>query len=252
MTEEIVYDCRLSSDVDDKFIADYISVANAVFHGNFVRDEFDNMYLRNIYGDSVIVVVYINGTPSAVRALWRNDIEGREAYQLCNVCVLETYRGRGIITGMTKRAMSMVNSGALFYSYPNTKAYPIYLSKGWKLIKSYYLRLLISNRKYREEHPFDADTRYVDWCIKYKPGTYYIKRGSAYYLVCKHPRPLCYEVFSRVSRSDALKFKKLSNIAFVFYNTTEKTWYNKSFVPLHVMANTDDVHYLPVWKMDSL
>ena len=37
---DIIYDCRWSDSVDDKFISDFISTVNAVFGGNFTKDLF--------------------------------------------------------------------------------------------------------------------------------------------------------------------------------------------------------------------
>ena len=252
MTQNIVYDCRWSSALDDKFIQDYIDVANAVFHGNFSRNDFHKMYLQNIYGESVIVVVYIDGTPSAARALWRNDLGGMLAYQPCNTCVLDTCRGRGIFSEMTRRAVSMLRKDAIIYNFPNVNSYHGYIRMGWKLISEYYLLLLTSNKKYREEHRYDAGPEYIDWLMKGNKNILYIKRGEAYYLVVKYPRPFCYKVLSRVTETDARKFSKLRKPAVVFYNSTRKVWYNSRFLPLRVVARTDHDIYVPSWKMDVL
>ena len=78
--DNIVYDIRWTNDLDEKFIADFLYVQNEVF-GCGTREEFKRQFEENIYGKSIVVVVYLDDKPVAARALWRNDIEGKEAYQ---------------------------------------------------------------------------------------------------------------------------------------------------------------------------
>ena len=59
--DNIVYDCRWSDEVDDSFIEDFIATENAVFHGNYTTEQFKRKYIDNIYGKSVVEVVYLDG-----------------------------------------------------------------------------------------------------------------------------------------------------------------------------------------------
>ena len=92
MEENIVYDCRWSGELDDKFIDDFRSMCSTVFNYDFTIGEFNRKFVDNIYGKSLLVVVYVNGKPCAARALWRNDINGKEAYQPGDACVLDICR----------------------------------------------------------------------------------------------------------------------------------------------------------------
>ena len=74
----IFYDCRWSDMVDDKFISDYNLLQNTVFHNGYNKELFKKKYLDNIYGSSIIIVVYSNYKPIGARAFWRNDIDGIE------------------------------------------------------------------------------------------------------------------------------------------------------------------------------
>ena len=118
---EIVYDCRWSDEVDEKFIKDFIDTENEVFKSDYTEALFRKKYINNIYGKSVVEVVYIDGIPSAARGLWRNDIDGKEAYQPGDTCVTEACRGKGVFTEMTKRSIAMLPEDAIIYNFPNQK-----------------------------------------------------------------------------------------------------------------------------------
>ena len=79
----------------------FACLANVVF-GPFVTTGYCKaMFDDNIYGPSLITVAYVDGQPAGVDVMWRNDLNGVEAYQTVNTCVLESYRGRGLFKKMT-------------------------------------------------------------------------------------------------------------------------------------------------------
>ena len=161
---EFIYDCRWSDKTDDQFINDYNLLQDIVFKNNYDTQLFKKKYLQNIYGPSIIIVVYHIGKPIGARAFWRNDILGQEAYQPGDVCVLEEYRGRGIFTEMTNRAFAMLPTDSVMYTYPNNKSFPAHLKMGNKLMASYYPRLFSYN-KYRREHSIKMDNAYAQWWL---------------------------------------------------------------------------------------
>ena len=61
MQLELRYDCRWSDKADEKFINDYNLLQNTVFQNNYNKELFKRKYLDNIYGPSIIIVVYSNG-----------------------------------------------------------------------------------------------------------------------------------------------------------------------------------------------
>ena len=53
-------DCRWTSEVDDQFIKDWTYVERSVF-GKFSDDYINRKYFENIYGDSLLLVAYLDG-----------------------------------------------------------------------------------------------------------------------------------------------------------------------------------------------
>ena len=62
--DNVHYDIRWSDRLDERFIDDYIALQNEIFNVGS-RDEFDRQFINNIYGRSVLVVVYADGEPIA-------------------------------------------------------------------------------------------------------------------------------------------------------------------------------------------
>lgn len=252
MIKNIVYDCRWSKDVDEKFINDFNYVQDKVFNGNHTRELFHRQYLSNPYGNSILVVVYINKQPSAARGLWRNDINGNEAYQPGRTCVIDNCRGLGIFTEMTNISIEMLPDNVIIYNFPNQFSYPGYLKMGWRLLRENRLKLFCSNKCYEKENPSMMDKEYFDWWVKDNPEIRYLKLWNNYYLVRKHPRPFCHVIVSKVDKSIAKECLKATRFGFYFYSSTKRTWYNKWFMPVRLVCKNADVDYIPGWKIDAL
>lgn len=246
----IIYDCRWSTDVDEKFISDFCKVEHEVFHNGYSKEHFEHKFIRDIYGASVLEVVYIDDNPSAARALWRNDIDGREAYQPGDTCVLEVCRGKGVFTEMTMRSIDMLPKSAIIYNFPNLNSYPGYIKMGWRLLHQYRVKLFTSVTEYLIEHPIKMDDEYARWWILGNRLSY-IRRSGHYFLLQKDRRPFCYNVFCEVNETIAQQFPRLT-IGVVFYRTTKKTIFNSIFQPSHVVCRSTDVSYIPTWKIDAV
>ena len=197
-----------------------------------------------------MVVVYLDGAPVAARGLWRNDIEGKEAYQPGSTCVLSICRGKGIFKEMTMQAISKLSETAYIYNFPNPNSFPGYMKMGWKLLSDYRARLYWSYADYHREHPLRADEDYVNWWLVGKKLCY-VKRGGHYFLVQKDHRPFCWYIFAEVDKKSALKFPKM-NLGILFYKSTKNTWYNKWLGTSHVVCRGCDFKYIPTWKIDAV
>jgi hypothetical protein len=244
--------CKYSTEADDKFISDFISVQNAVF-GGYTLKHFNHKFRENIYGPSVLAVVYNDsGNPIAARALWRNDIDGRECYQPGDTCVLKEARGKGVFSQMTIQAIKLLPPESVIYNFPNQNSYPGYKKLGWDDRASYHLVLLTDNRAYSKEHPTQIDERYFDWWVKPAPGIHHIHKGAKYYLVKAGPRRFCYTVIGEVSEDLAKQMPKLRVPALIFYKSCRVTFYNKRFATSYVVSKDSDISYVPTWKIDAL
>lgn len=247
--ENIVYDIRWSDQLDEKYINDFLYVQHEVFHCGSC-EEFKRQFEDNIYGKSIIVVVYLDGNPVAARGLWRNDIEGREAYQPGSTCVLPICRGKGIFKTMTMQAIARLSPSAIIYNFPNNNSFPGYMKMGWNLLHDYRARLYLSYKDYHEEHPMIADKDYVDWWLLGK-NLFYVQRGGHYFLVQKDHRPFCWHILAEVDKESALGFPKMK-WGILFYKSTMVTWYNKRLGASHVVFRGRDLKYIPTWKIDAV
>ena len=252
MNTEILYDCRWSGDCDERFIDDFNHVQDQVFAGEHTRALFQHQYVENPYGPSVLVVVYLSGKPVAARGLWRNDIDGQEAYQPGRACVLPECRGKGVFTEMTQRAISMLPKDVLIYSFPNPNSFPGYIKMGWVCIGEYYIRLFTSTKQFDQEHPLEMDETYYNWWVKGRSSLRYIKRGCSYYLVSKYPHPLCYTVLSKVSQKIAMTCKKAPWYAICWYASQHITFYNKHTQPRRPVVRNGILDSVPMWKIDAI
>ena len=248
---DILYDCRWSDAVDDKFISDFVATENAVFKGNYTKELFNKKYVNNIYGKSVVEVVYLDGEPVAARGLWRNDIDGNEAYQPGDTCVTEVCRGKGIFTEMTKRSVAMLPDEAMIYNFPNQNSFPGYMKMGWKLVGEYRFALF-SPKQYFKEHPDKMDKKYAEWWLPASREILYFVSGGEYFLVRPLGKPMCYKVIACVEEEIAKKYSK-APFGFKFYRSKKKTFYNSKLgATMHVVSKNDDVTYIPIWKIDAI
>ena len=248
---ELFYDVRWSNDCDEKFIDDFNRVQDQVFKGVHNRWTFKHKYLDNIYGPSVLVVVYDSDKPVAARALWRNDINGMVAYQPGGTCVLSEYRGAGIFSKMTEIAVKFLPEEALIYNFPNQYSYPGYIKMGWTLFHERHLRLFVSKSAYLKEHPMTMDKEYYDWWVRWKHKSC-IRRGNDYFLV-KKIKPFCYEIISKIDMDIAKECTIKKGLFVVFYLSKYQKFYSKRLMPSRTVAkNFSNVSYIPKWKIDAI
>lgn len=247
---KIVYDCRWSADLDEKFKEDFCQVERAVFHNDYSEDYLKKKFLDNIYGPSVLEVVYIDGVASAARALWRNDLDGKEAYQPSDTCVMDNCRGKGVFTEMTKRSIALLPFDAIIYNFPNHQSFPGYMKMGWTLLHEYGIRLFTPKR-YFCEHPLKMDKEYAKWWLNGRDIITYIKRGGYYFLVKPDRRPLFKHIIACVDEGTAKAFPK-SGFGIFFYPSVRETLYNRRFMKSHVVCKNSELTYIPTWKIDAL
>lgn len=252
MQESQNIDCRFISEVDDKFISDFMMVENAVFGDYYTREYFKHKFVDNIYGESVLAVVYNeNNQPIAARALWRNDIEGKPSYQPGDTCVLEEARGKGVFSKMTMKAISKLPKDAIIYNFPNQNSFPGYIKLGWKEKCRYHL-VLLTNKAYEQEHPGIIDDIYFDWWIKDHPNVRSYRRRNKYYVISPHSRKHCYLVVGAISKKNAEKIKPLKKRGLIFFKSSKETWYNRKFATGHAVSTSEEIAYIPTWKIDAL
>lgn len=95
--------------------SDYIRLANAIFGAFITEDYYRKKYNANIYGSSLLTVVYVDGNAAGTDVMWRNDMDGLKAYQTVDTCVLEQYRGMGLFKQMTHYELDLLGKETLVY-----------------------------------------------------------------------------------------------------------------------------------------
>ena len=148
---EVIYDCRWTTETDEQFIKDWQFVENEVFT-NFTDEFIKRKYFDNIYGPSIMAVAYLDGKPVGADALWRNDVNGKMAFLSADTCVLEEARGHGIMKGITQHEIAMAPSDSYIYGCPNGQSYYGYKKLGWNEVKL-YICFLFSPKKFAKEYP---------------------------------------------------------------------------------------------------
>lgn len=246
----LLFDCRWTSNVDDVFFSDFCYIEYQVFQSKKQINSFKRKYYDNLYGQSVLVVVYDVDEPVAARALWRNDIGGREAYQPADTCVIEKYRGKGVFSEMTRRSMKLLPPKVIIYNYPNQYSCPGYVKMGWTLLHEYGVRLFTPKR-YFKEHPIMMDNQYARWWVVGNKHLSYLKKGDKYFLVKPDRRPLMKHIVACIDEEVARLFPK-SSFGIFFYPSEKETIYNRRFMKSHVVCRNSDMKYIPTWKIDVL
>ena len=250
MSQNFIYDCRWSNDVNDKFIEDYNLIQDTVFNNKYDKELFKKKFIDNIYGPSIMVIVYDCDKPIGARTFWRNDINNKEAYQPGDVCVLKEYRGKGLFRGMSEIAYNMLSQNVIIYNFPNKNSFPGYIKMGNKLLAAYY-PALFTPKKYHKEHTLLLDEEYANWWFASRTDFRYIKKKGRYYLVAPYALPMMYMVLAEVKKELAMKYKK-SIIGIYFYRSTKASFYNRKRRPVNIVCKYDNIDYIPTWKVDSL
>lgn len=252
----------LSSEADESFQGDFCAVCNAVFgEGSMTLALFRKKYVDNIYGDSVLCVAYSqDGEPAAARALWRNDVAGRQAYQPCDTCVLKKHRRQGLFEKMTFAALEKVSKiegshGPVVYNYPNDNSRGLYLKLGWTVAAEYKPRLWAGGKVYSAEHPEILSEQYYNWWLDNgNPSKNRIRKiAGSHYLVRDYGR-LFQIVIARIPESVACKLEKASKRPLLFWSE-KKCFYNsrrESRIVVRKVDKADADIKIPVWKMDVL
>ena len=246
----------LSSEMDKKTIEDFIFVQQSVFSSQpFTYDSFSQKFLKNIYGDSIIIIVYDEeNKPIAARAFWRNDINGHLAYQPADTAVCKEHRRKGIFGLMTKAALEAIEPNAVIYNYPNSNSYPQYMKIGWKDYETQYARIF-TPWNYRAEKKGIIDSDYLKWWIEPRLNDTYgcFKAFGRSYLVRSLNQHGRYLIFGELHAEDTGRFKRVFP-SLVLYHSKSKPFYRRNAkIGCRIVCKTNpDNIRIPDWKTDVL
>lgn len=222
---------------------DFIRLANTVF-GPFIDDSYyQKKFVDDLYGPSLVTVAYVDGTPAGADVLWRNDLDGRVAYQTVDTCVLEQFRGKGLFKRITQYELDLLGSETFVYGFPNGNSYPGYVKMGW-LVRHFYKTLC------RPPKGAEIDPRYALWWIKAQPGIGRIHRNGHDYLVRKSKSTPMATLIGKVDAETAKEFPETAGIWLLKHFDTKPSIYNENrTIPL--VCNKMQME-VPYWKIDAI
>ena len=222
---------------------EFINLANIVF-GPFVTEYYyQSKFVDNIYGPSLVTVAYVHGSPAGVDVMWRNDLDGKMAYQTVDTCVLERFRGKGLFKRITRYELDLLGSDALVYGFPNVNSYPGYVKMGWQ-VQHFYKTLC------RPKNGSKIDQNYALWWIKAQSGIGRIHRKGQDFLVRKSKSTPVATLIGKVDATIAQEFPVEKGVWLLKRFDAKPSIYNKNrTVPL--VCNKPKME-VPYWKIDAI
>ena len=224
--------CEWSGEITDEHAQDFCDVCNAVFSDHFDLDYIRRKYEANIYGKSFIAVLYKDGVPVAAEGAWRNDIDGRPSFQICDTATLPAMRKRGYNTAIAKTIISQARQ-----AFPNGQIYRFSgpMSHHMSELLGFARTNLYLNMSCRASEDFLAnvpviDDAYADTFLNHKKGVHLLRintywGGGHYFLAkkltLKHVVPAAI-VLGQVSSSYEGKFRRLSRCRFLLYYSRKR------------------------------
>ena len=222
---DFVFDCRWTDTLSasDKYVEDFLNVMaetwNTADTGE-LRRNFENRYFHNIYGPSLLTVIYCDGEPAGSGAMWRNDIGDRIAYQRIDTCTLEAYRGQGLFRRAIEKELSMIGEDALSYGFANPSSLAGYLKFGWKVLKADRVKIMFRPRKYLKRNPSVIDAAYAGWyLVTFQKKIFRIKRGGLDFLVMPTSHTRVYQVIGAAEENAVKFFDPAPSLSVLVYST---------------------------------
>ena len=242
-----------SSKMSTREINDFIMVQREVFpKANMQFEDFKLKFLDNIFGDSFIALAYSDDVPAGARAFWRNDINGKKAYQPSDTAVRKDFRRQGLFVKMTIPILDKLTEGEIVYNFPNENSYPQYMKLGWKDFKIQYTRLFTIS-SYRREEPNSIPNDYFIWWIKpHLTEQYgYVNIFDNYFLVRRISNKGKYIVFGQLEKECALDLP-LEHPILMVYQSAHCPIYNlRGKIACKIVYKCDTKpQSIPSWKTD--
>ena len=247
---DAVFDCRWSEDITPVFMSDFISVLETVWKKDFDHDTFQCRYINNIYGASLLIIVYIDGKPSGTQAFWRNDIDKQIAYQADDGAVLESCRGNGLLGKMIKKGTEILGNDVLLYSFTNINSKKAFVKLGWDVMLSHHIKPFICAKYYCKQCPQMADYEYTSWYLHRKKHISYVKRNNHFFLVIPTTHRYVYQIISSCNQETAMFFNKVKGFALLIYNKQPNDIDHEKKGGIVVAGYRGE--HIPIWKCDAI
>ena len=253
---DFVFDCRWTDKLSpsDRYVEDFLFVLDATWNvgdKESLRRSFENRYFRNIYGPSLLTVIYCEGKPAGSGAMWRNDIGERIAYQRIDTCTLEAYRGRGLFRRAIEKELSLIGEDTLSYGFANPSSLAGYLRFGWQVLKMEKPKIMFCTRKYLRNNPIKIDSKYAEWYLTaFKDRIFSVTRGGKSFLVLSTSHKRIYQIIGCADKGAELFFRKAPSLSLLVYSNIPTTVDCSNQGNVVVMRYRGD--FIPLWKCDAL
>lgn len=250
--KSVEYIVARTNSITDTFYKDFLFVENQVFEGNMTPATFKKKYVDNIYGPSVLVLAYVDDNPVGADALWRNDIDGKLAYQSADTCVLPAARGKGVFMGMVSKKLEAVEKDAIVYGFPNVNSSHGFIKSGWHLVGESYTTVLLFSNGLPKGSSIKIDRPYAEWWYAGVENLFSVRKQGCWWLVAKR-KPFLYSVLGELSEDAVSLFPTLKGLNIFLYKSHVKSFYNKNRTPMRIIVSptTKEIN-IPSWKLDSI
>lgn len=234
-------------------ILDFRSVANRTFGCDYVtEDYFKAKFIDNIYGPSPLFLAYWDGQVVGVRACWRNDLDGKEAYQSADSSVLPSFQGKGVFRAILEKTAEFAaeNPQVILYGFPNNNSAPVYKQLGWN-IKQLYKKVFYLGFSSRSVIPY-INAEYAMWWLKRRRNICRIKRFGVWYLVKQSYKSGRGIILGSVDGEVALCFPKASSFLWRLfcYVESQNSKQNRGMINA-AFYNCSDPN-APWYKLDAI
>ncbi len=234
-------------------IDDFCDVVNTVFGHFCTEDYFKCKYLDNVYGPSLLILVYEDDKPIGANSLWRNDINGKKAFYSAETSVKQSDHSVTVFAVMLKTIIefAMQQKDVLLYTFPNSNSFPGFKKMKWQ-VKQIRKVFFFSGLSSKNMLPH-IDHQYAAWWMRGLKDIYQIKRLGQYYLIKKVPAKGVARVLGSCDEQTASLFSRPKECIVLLYCASEKkTFYNKRWPSIPLVFTNGEVSQIPFYKMDSL
>lgn len=250
--ENFVIKTVWTNEASTKEIEDFRYVVNNVF-GCFCTEEyFREKYINNIYGPSILIIVYVNDNPVGANSLWRNDINGIKAYYSAETSVIKGENTTFVFVIMLKKMLEFCKQEkVVLYAFPNSNSFPGFKKMRWH-VKMSYKKMFFPGISSNKEL-YDVDPQYAQWWIKLRKDIFYMNVWGHYYLIKLISRKGVARVLGYTDKQTALIFPKYKKTIWVLYRESETpAFYSKWLGAIPIVYNNVDEISIPFMKLDSL
>ena len=213
-----------SGEITDKTAQDYCDVCNTVFMDHFDLDYMRRKFEANCYGKSFIIVVYCEDKPVATWGAWRNDLDGRTAFQMCDFATIPSVRKGGYVLDMLYALYDELGKDypdARIYGFPGKMAHPVNRAAGWALTEYYAHIYHGPTDDFLQNMPRISDEYVENFLIKLKDAAMLTVKGKCYFVrkrMIKHLVPSG-KILGEISPKFAARLPRASRLRpYVYYS----------------------------------